>query len=364
MGKTPRHGFFRPAVQVKFMRGKGIHDMRLKSVLLGGVFAASLVTASLPSAVHAEDCPGNPDAMGVSRTIVIDPKETPTLGGHQYNSRLPLEPKEFILTFDDGPSKKTTPGVLEFLKHECAKATFFLIGVNAQEYPDLVRRIAEEGHTIGTHTQTHAYLSRLPIEKAQKQIDDGFRAAQAALDPIGKKVSPFFRYPGLMDTPQTEAYLREHGIATVGIDVLASDWFHRLQHNPEGILQRAVTRLEERGSGILLLHDVKQVTAGLLPELFKRLKARGFKLVHMVAKEGALPVIPPAPEPTPEEIAAKEKNKEKAARQKVAERSTVRHKRIARHHRVARHYRGQPRHHTQHAQRFRSSAYNDFIYER
>ncbi|HWK86520.1 MAG TPA: polysaccharide deacetylase family protein [Xanthobacteraceae bacterium] len=334
--------------------------MRLKSVLLGGFFAASLVAASLPSTVHAEDCPGNPEAMGVSRTIAIDPKETPTLGGHQYNSRLPLEPKEFILTFDDGPIKKTTPEVLDFLKKECAKATFFLIGVNAQENPDLVRRIAEEGHTIGTHTRTHAYLSRLPIEKAQQQIDDGFRMAQAALDPIGKKVSPFFRYPGLLDTPQTEAYLREHNIATVGIDVLASDWFHRLQHNPEGILQRAVSRLEERGSGILLLHDVKKVTAGLLPELFKRLKARGFKLVHMVAKDGALPVIPPAPEPTPEEIAAKEK----AAKQKTAEHPSVRSKRAAHYRRIARHYRSSPRHHTQHVQRLRSSAYNDFIYER
>lgn len=335
--------------------------MRLKSVLLGGVFAAGLVAALLPSAVHAEDCPGNPEAMGVSRTIAIDPKETPTLGGHQYNSRLPLEPKEFILTFDDGPVKKTTPEVLDFLKKECAKATFFLIGVNAQENPDLVRRIAEEGHTIGTHTRTHAYLSRLPIEKAQQQIDDGFRMAQAALDPIGKKVSPFFRYPGLLDTPQTEAYLREHNVATVGIDVLASDWFHRLQHNPEGILQRAVSRLEERGSGILLLHDVKKVTAGLLPELFKRLKARGFKLVHMVAKDGALPIIPPAPEPTPEEIAAKEK----AAKQKVAERPAIRSRRVARHHRVARYHRAQAqRHHTRQATRFRSSAYNDFVYER
>lgn len=332
--------------------------MRFKSVLLGGVFAACFVAAQIPFVAMAEDCPGNPDAMGVSRTIVIDPKETPTLGGHQYNSRLPLEPKEFILTLDDGPVKHLTPEVLDFLKKECAKATYFLIGVNALENPDLVRRIAEEGHTIGTHTQTHAYLSRIPIEKAQKQIDDGFRSAQAALDPIGKKVSPFFRYPGLMDTPETEAYLRSHGVATVGIDVLASDWFGRLQHNPEGIMERAVTRLEERGSGILLLHDVKKVTAGLLPELFKRLKAHGFKLVHMVAKEGALPEIPPAPPPTPEEIAAKEK----AEKQKTAEKPATRTARQTQRHRVARNYRTyrRPQAHRPWWQS-KSSAYNDFI---
>jgi len=336
------------------MRGKGFQFMRLKSILFGGAFATCLVAAP----AIAEDCPGNPDAMGVSRTIVIDPKETPTLGGHQYNSRLPLEPKEFILTFDDGPVRKTTPEVLDFLKKECAKATFFLIGVNAQENPDLVRRIAEEGHTIGTHTQTHAYLSRIPIEKAEKQINDGFRSAQTALDPIGKKVSPFFRYPGLMYTPETEAYLREHGIATVGIDVLASDWFGRLQHNPEGILQRAVSRLEERGSGILLLHDVKKVTVGLLPELFRRLKEHGFKLVHMVPKDGALPDIPP---PTAEEIAAKE-NAEKQKLAGAGERH-VRH--VARLHRTihARQREHARRHYTHRVGRYKSSSYNDFIYD-
>jgi peptidoglycan/xylan/chitin deacetylase (PgdA/CDA1 family) len=328
--------------------------MRFKPVLFGGICAASLAAALFSAAAKAEDCPGNPNAMGVSRTIVIDPQETPVLGGHQYHARIALEPKEFILTLDDGPARHTTEQVLEFLKKECAKATYFLIGENAKELPELVRKIAEDGHTIGTHTQTHAYLSRISIEKAQKQIDDGFRSVQAALDPIGKKVSPFFRYPGLMDTPQTEAYLRSHGIVTVGIDVLASDWFGRLQHNPEGIMERAVSRLEQRGSGILLLHDVKKVTAGLLPELFRRLKAHGFKLVHMVAKEGALPEIPPAPEPTAEEVAAAKKAAEKP----------VRHaSRAARVHRASyrRAHRVSHRHYARRPSRVSSSAYNDFI---
>ncbi len=72
-----------------------------------------------------------------------------------------------------------------------------------------------------------------------------------------------------------------------------------------------MTRLEERGSGILLLHDVKKVTAGLLPELFKRLKAHGFKLVHMVAKEGALPEIPRLPRRRPRKSRQRKKPKSK-----------------------------------------------------
>lgn len=291
-----------------------------------------LIAALMAGPALAGECPGNPDAMGVARTIVIDPAAMPRLGGHQYDQKLALEPKEFILTLDDGPAKPQTAKVLDFLKHECAKATFFLIGENAREHPELVRRIAEEGHTVGTHTQHHAYLSRVGIEKAEREIDGGFRSAQAALDPIGMKVSPFFRYPGLMDTPATEAYLRSHDIVTVGIDVLASDWFGRLQRNPEGILDRAVSRLEQRGSGILLLHDVKKVTVGLLPELFRRLKARGFKLVHMVAKEGALPIIPPAPEPDASTEQAPEKSAAKKLRHAAHKRRISQHRRHVQRH--------------------------------
>jgi peptidoglycan/xylan/chitin deacetylase (PgdA/CDA1 family) len=237
--------------------------------------------------------------MGTSRTIKIDPKEFPLIGVHQYKQvKLPLNEKEFVLTLDDGPISPQTKDALDFLKKECAKATFFLIGRNVRENPDIARRIATEGHTVGTHTQTHAYLNRISYERAVKDIDDGFRVAQEALDPINMKVAPFFRFPGLISTPSLEAYLQSHGISSVSTDVLASDWFHRLQSNPQGILQRAVARLEEKGSGILLLHDVKKVTVAALPELFKRLKERGFKLVHMVPLDGALPIIPPATNPT------------------------------------------------------------------
>lgn len=278
--------------------------MRMNSIC--GVLAASLIVCP----ALAEECPGNPDAMGTSRTLVVNPAEMPLIGGHQYNKTLALEPKEFVLTLDDGPMPPQTVEALDFLKKECAKATFFLIGRNARTYPELVQRIAKEGHTVATHTQTHAYLNRTSFERGVKEIDDGFRAAQDALTPIDMKVSPFFRFPGLMGTPQLETYMQSHGIAVVNTDVLASDWFHRLQRNPSGILERAVTRLEEKGSGILLLHDVKKVTVALLPELFKRLKERGFKLVHMVAPDGATPVIPPLPEPA---VASDGKPQEKHA---------------------------------------------------
>src|ERR1700738_87597 len=89
------------------------------------VLAVTLLAAS-PAA--AAECPGNPDALGTSRTIVVDPVEHPRLGSMQYRESLPLEDHEVVLTFDDGPLPPRSTRVLEILAHECVKATYFIIG--------------------------------------------------------------------------------------------------------------------------------------------------------------------------------------------------------------------------------------------
>ena len=120
--------------------------------LKSAVLAAALLTAA---AAAASECPGNPDAIGTIRTIVVDPLEHPRLGSTQYHESLPLEDQEVVLTFDDGPLPGRTNHVLDTLAHECVKATFFLVGEMATNYPDLVRKIVAAGHTIGTHSQNH-----------------------------------------------------------------------------------------------------------------------------------------------------------------------------------------------------------------
>src|ERR1700693_3769428 len=110
-----------------------------------------LVTAG----AQAAECPGNPDALGTSRTLVVDPTEHPRVGGMQYRESLPLEDHEIVLTFDDGPLPPHSTRVLDILASECVKATYFLIGSMARNFPDLVRRIHEAGHTIGTHSEHH-----------------------------------------------------------------------------------------------------------------------------------------------------------------------------------------------------------------
>lgn len=144
--------------------------LALSSALSGGTIA------------RAAECPGHPEALGTSRTLVVDPREHPRLGSMQYAETLPLADREVVLTFDDGPIPRHTNQVLDVLAAECVKATFFVVGEMARAHPEGVRRIRDGGHTIGTHSDTHPLsMHRMPIDRARAQIDDGIAATSAAL---------------------------------------------------------------------------------------------------------------------------------------------------------------------------------------
>src|SRR5436853_4255944 len=96
--------------------------------------------ASLTSSAVAAECPGNPDALGTARTLVVDPTEHPRIGTMQYGETLPLRDHEVVLTFDDGPLPPHSAQVYDMLAAECIKANFFLIGRMAKEYPAYVQR--------------------------------------------------------------------------------------------------------------------------------------------------------------------------------------------------------------------------------
>src|ERR1700693_2686540 len=119
------------------------------------ILAIAAIAASMPLAAAAEPCPGNPDALGTERVLDVDASSTPRLGRKQFPSALPLQRKELVLTFDDGPWPATTPKILDALKRECVRATFFLLGRHVEEYPELARRERAEGHSVGHHTFSH-----------------------------------------------------------------------------------------------------------------------------------------------------------------------------------------------------------------
>ena len=134
----------------KALSGNGARQL---AVLLLGMLASVIATGS----ASAADCPGNPGALGTSRTLVVDPREHPRIGTMQYAETLPLQDHEVVLTFDDGPLPPHSTQVLDILASQCVKATFFIIGRMARDFPEGVRRVRDAGHTIGTHSQNHPW---------------------------------------------------------------------------------------------------------------------------------------------------------------------------------------------------------------
>ncbi len=211
-----------------------------------GLFAC--ITAQ---AAWAANCPGHPDALGTSRTLVVDPKEHPRIGTMQYAETLPLRDHEVVLTFDDGPLPRNSNQVLDILASQCVKATFFIIGRMAQSAPEGVRKLRDAGHSIGTHTQNHPTgMKRMSIERARQEIDDGVASVKTALGDDAA-LAPFFRIPGLSRADGVEAYLASQGIQIWSADFPADDWHHI---SSSRVYDIAIKRLEAKGRGILLLH--------------------------------------------------------------------------------------------------------------
>jgi peptidoglycan/xylan/chitin deacetylase (PgdA/CDA1 family) len=229
---------------------------------------------------NAADCPRQ-GTLGTSRVLRVDPATTPRVGLKSFPQTLPLDDHEVVLTFDDGPSPPTTPQVLAALAQECVRATFFLIGKPASEHPDLVRRIAAEGHTIGHHTWTHRRLTRTKPGETREEIDRGISANEMALHGVATSVpsTPFFRFPGFESTPEILIQLQSRGIVVFGADLWASDWNPM---TPKQELKLVTDRLNAAGKGIILFHDPKARTAAMLPAFLRYLRDHHFRLVHVV----------------------------------------------------------------------------------
>ena len=242
-----------------------------------GVLAASLAVIAT-GAARAEDCPGKPDALGTSRTLVVEPTEHIRLGMMQYPETLPLDDHEVVLTFDDGPLPPYTTRALDILASECVKATFFLVGRMAKAYPDTVRQIHTAGHSIGTHSNSHPFtFHRMTQQQVDAEIEGGIEAVGVALGDRNA-VAPFFRIPGLMRGETVERYLADRSLMTWSADFPADDW---LRISAKEIAKRALRRIQARGRGMLLLHDIKPATVLALPIILGELKSRGYRIVHV-----------------------------------------------------------------------------------
>lgn len=266
----------------------------LTSVCIGLVFAAS----ALPLAAQSPDtapqqgteqsqarapAPAspaceNPDAIGLAKTLEIDTAGGPGFGLAQYKVHDFLQPKEIVLTFDDGPQITTTKKILDTLDEHCTKAIFFSIGKMALGMPNILRDVEARGHTVGTHTWSHADLRKKKEKDGIDEIERGISGVHRAL---GKPAAPFFRFPYLRDSKAMAAHLEKRNIAMFSMDVDSFDFKYR---SAKSMVKSVVKKLNDKGKGILLMHDIQRTTAAALPDLLAELKANGFKIVHLKAK--------------------------------------------------------------------------------
>jgi peptidoglycan/xylan/chitin deacetylase (PgdA/CDA1 family) len=227
--------------------------------------AAIIACACVGPALACE--PGS----GVERVIEIAPGQR--IGAATGYPPAPLNDREVVLTFDDGPNPATTPGILDLLASHCLRATFFPIGANAKDHPDLVKRELAEGHTIGGHTFSHADLSSLPLDQAEKEISDGF----APLAAVGAPMA-FLRLPELRAPNRVLAWVKAQGIAVIGVDIDGSDW---KGDPPDEELARIDVELAKRRRGVIIMHDSQPNTALYLPHLLEHLQQQGYKIVQI-----------------------------------------------------------------------------------
>lgn len=254
----------------------------MRAALGLALMISASVAASGPALAQSGGaaCP-NPNALGISRTVEIDTTGGPGFGFEHFKQHDFLRNKEVLLTFDDGPWPVNTPAVLKALADHCLKATFFPIGKHATYYPEILKQVAEAGHTIGSHTWSHMNLGRKNVtkEQAKEEIEKGVSAVAIA---IGKPAAPFFRFPALQHPPELVTYLGERNIGMFSTDLDSFDFKAR---KPEQVIKSVMAKLNKFGKGIVLLHDFQHVTAEALPDLLNTLKAEGYKIVHMRAKD-------------------------------------------------------------------------------
>jgi cellulose synthase/poly-beta-1,6-N-acetylglucosamine synthase-like glycosyltransferase/peptidoglycan/xylan/chitin deacetylase (PgdA/CDA1 family) len=264
--------------------------MKYRIVVLG-ISLAALLCVDLGSSANASAAPGRADERRV-------------FGFESNGERASLdssEPRAVALTFDDGPDPEFTPRVLNVLRRERVPAAFFIVGSRAQAHPELVRRIFAEGHVLGNHTYTHVNLATAGPLRTRLELNATQRLIEAL---IGRR-TVLFRPPYMCDPDAQMKRGREpigqageQGYVTVAASIDSRDWFHR---SADEIVQQC---LQTRGQGgVILLHDGggdRSATVRALPELIRRLRARGYRFVGLHdligrSRDEVMPVAPRTP---------------------------------------------------------------------
>jgi peptidoglycan/xylan/chitin deacetylase (PgdA/CDA1 family) len=243
-----------------------------------------LISAALCSAVLGQDKSDAPERASASATPA-EPRVT-------YNS-VHVDGPYVAMTFDDGPSDKLTPRLLDLLASRHIKVTFFVIGENVAEHPEIVARAAREGHEIANHSWSHPNLAKMSDDAVRSQLrrtDDAIKSA------TGKR--PIYLRPpyGNITNHQKRWIHDEFGYRIILWDVDPLDW---KRPGAAAVTNRIVR--ETRAGSIILSHDIHPGTIEAMPAMFDQLEAKGFKfvplseLIAMQTPETPKPAKPAAP---------------------------------------------------------------------
>jgi len=216
-------------------------------------------------------------------------------------------PGMIALTFDDGPDPDWTPAILDILKQENVPATFFVIGKNGQAYPDLLRRIVNEGHELGNHTFTHPNLGEIPGRVTDLELN----ATQRLIESVTGRSTVLFRPPYFGDAEadkpeEVEPAMRAEKLnyIVVGLRIDPGDWEPNVtaDHIVQKTIDRALDTNPETRGQVVLLHDSggdRQATIEALPRIIHELRAHGFTFIPVStlggwSRDQVMPLLPPS----------------------------------------------------------------------
>jgi len=238
-------------------------------------FSAALLSIGLWAAAAEAACPG---ALS-ERVLDLSDAGITRFGTLQKLPALPLNKGEYVLTFDDGPRRETTPKILEELQAACLHATFMMIGQRAERRSLVAKMVLLGGHSIGSHSYTHRNLTTLPFDEAMNDIKRGVAAVERAV--YGNRMTPvrMFRFPDNSGTPALINAAEQLGLIIASYDVSPEDW---RGSPPEETMHRLRQRLNTVDRGVIVMHDVQDNTVPLVPMVLEELKKRGASIVHLV----------------------------------------------------------------------------------
>jgi peptidoglycan/xylan/chitin deacetylase (PgdA/CDA1 family) len=264
-------------------------------------FLAVLTAATTACAAPNQPPPAaTPDPAAVPSTArSAEPAEAPRPAAPKFvYSQCHVDGPYIAMTFDDGPHGANTPRLLEMLKQRKIKATFFVVGQCVAEYPEIAKRIVEEGHEIANHSWSHPQLTKLGEGGVTDQLGKTHDVVHQTTGVTMKLMRP--PYGAFSQNQQAWAF-RKWGYRCILWDVDPLDWKIRsAAHVKSEILGHTVP------GSIILSHDIHKSTIDAMPETLDGLLAKGFKFVtvsELIAMDRPVPPKPkatPAPKPAPE----------------------------------------------------------------